>query len=161
MRPDFRREYQIDWVHAEAARLRAYFGSTILVQAHVLGGVFTQGERVMTISDPGGKGVAGAVCLTDCSEEGSLWTAELFPVPTNSSELIPPTKSIQTVTLQMRYNRCVHATRNPILGKESGANGEPDFDRGMSKLLQGMVFLQRRRSLGRGHRAEAYALASA
>lgn len=161
MRPDFRREYQIDWVHAEAARLRARFGSAIVVETHVLGGVFTRGERVMTISDPGGKGIAGAICLTDRSEEGSLWTAELFPVPEDSQEHVPPTKSVQTVTLQMRYNRCVHATRNPMLGKESGADGEPDFDSGASRLLAGAVFLQRRRSLGRGRRAAAYALISA
>jgi hypothetical protein len=161
MRPDFRREYQIDWVHAEAERLRAHFGSAITVETHIIGGVFTRGERVLTISDPGGKGIDGAVCLTDRSEEGSLWRAELFPIPQDGQEHVPTTKSIQSVTLQMRYNRCVYATRDRVMGKASGEDGLPDFAPGVSKLLAGMVFLQRRRSLGRGHRAEAYTLASA
>jgi len=161
MRPDFRREYQIDWVHAEAERLRAHFGSAVTVETHVIGGVFTRGERVITISDPGGKGIGGAVCLTDRSEEGSLWRAELFPIPKDGQEHVPPTKGIQSVTLQMRYNRCVHATRDRIMGKASGEDGLPDFAPGVSKLLSGMVSLQRRRSLGRGQRVEAYTLASA
>ncbi|MCJ7827115.1 MAG: hypothetical protein MUP36_02605 [Demequinaceae bacterium] len=161
MRPDFRREYQIDWVHAEAERLRESFGDAIEVEAHVIGGVFTRGERVMTVSDPGGRGVAGAVCLTDRSEEGSLWTVELFPIPEDDLEHVPPTKSIQTLTLQMRYNRCVHATHNRIIGKASGAEGNPDFAQGVTRLLTGGISLQRRHSLSRGQRAEAYAKVSA
>ncbi|MBN2177719.1 MAG: hypothetical protein JW722_08735 [Demequinaceae bacterium] len=161
MRPDFRREYQIDWVHAEAERLRESFGEAIEVETHVLGGVFTCGERVMTISDPGGRGIGGAICLTDRSEEGSLWTAELFPIPEDGMEHVPPTRSIQTVTLQMRYNRCVHATHNRVIGKTSGADGAPDFMQGVTRLLTGSVFLQRRHSLSRGQRVEAYAKASA
>jgi len=160
MGPDFRRAYQIDWVQAEAGRLREYFGDSVIVEVHVLGGVLTRGERVMTISDPGGRGAAGAICLTDRSEEGSLWTAELFPVPDDESEHVPNTKSIQNVTLQMRYNRCVHATHNRIIGRPSGAEGRPDFAQGVSRLLEGSVVLQRRRSFGRGQRIEAYAMAS-
>jgi len=70
----------------------------IAVELHVLGGVFTRGERVFTISDPGGRGIPGAVCLTSRSEEGSLWTAELFPILGPDLEHMPPTKSIQSVT---------------------------------------------------------------
>jgi hypothetical protein len=161
MRPDFRREYQVAWAHAEAARLQESFGEAIVVETHVIGGVFSRGERVMTISDPGGRGIAGAICLTDRSDEGSLWTAELFPILGDDDEDIPPTKSIQSVTLQMRYNMCVHATHDRVIGKSSGVDGIPDFAQGVTGLLTGSVVVQRRHSFGWGQRIDAYARVSA
>jgi hypothetical protein len=161
MKPDFRREYQAAWAHAEAARLRESFGEAIVVETHLAGGVFSRGERVMTISDPGGRGIAGAVCLTDRSDEGSLWTAELFPILGDDDEHIPPTKSIQGITLQMRYNMCVHATHDRIIGKLSGVDGIPDFAQGVTRLLTGSVMVQRRHSFGWGQRIDAYARVSA
>jgi hypothetical protein len=161
MRPDFRCEYQVAWAHAEAVRLREAFGEAINVEMHIIGGVFTRGERVMTISDPGGRGVAGAVCLTDRSDEGSLWTAELFPALGDDDLPVPATKSIQSVTLQMRYNMCVHATHDRIIGKPSGADGNPDLAQGVARLLTGSAVVQHRHSLGRGQRIDAYASVSA
>jgi len=161
MRPDFRREYQVAWALAEASRLREGFGEAIAVELHVLGGVFTRGERVFTISDPGGRGIPGAVCLTSRSEEGSLWTAELFPILGPDLEHMPPTKSIQSVTLQMRYNTCVHATHDRIIGKPSGEDGIPDFAQGVTTLLTGKLMVQHRHSLGWGKKVDAYAKVSA
>lgn len=159
MRPDFRQAYQIEWTNAEAARLRESFGEAILVETHILGGHFTRGDRVMTISDPGGRGVAGAVCLTSRSDEGSLWTVELLPIVGEGD--VPMTKSIQSVTLQMRYNTCVHATHNRVIGKPSGDDGNPDLAQGVALLLTGRAFIQRKHSLGRGQRIDAYAKTSA
>jgi len=161
VRPDFRREYQIDWTNAEAARLRESFGEAIHVETHVLGGTFTRGERVMTISDPGGRGIAGAVCLTNRSDEGSLWTVELIPIIGDDDTHVPSSRSIQSVTLQMRYNTCVHATHDRIVGKPSGEDGNPDLAQGVAKLLTGRAVIQRKHSLGWGQRIDAYTRVSA
>ena len=161
MKPDFRREFQIDWTNAEAARLRESFGEAIQVETHILGGTFTRGERVMTISDPGGRGIAGAVCLTNRSDEGSLWTVKLLPIIGDDDAHIPSTKSIQSITLQMRYNTCVHATHDRSLGKPSGEDGNPDLAQGVVKLLTGRAAVQRKHSLGKSQRIDAYSRISA
>ena len=157
MRADFRREHQIVWAHAEAERLGAAFGEAVEVIVHIIENAFTQGERVITVRDPEGRGISGAICLTHRSEEGSLWTAELYPVVDEDSEPVPPTRSIQSLTLQMRYNRCVHATYDRTIGQASGHEGSPDFGEGVGRLLRGEVTVHRRRSLGRGDAVPAYA----
>jgi hypothetical protein len=157
MKPDFRREHQIVWAHAEAARLREAFGEAVNVIVHVVENALTRGDRIITIEDPEGRGVPGAICVTERSEEGSLWRAELFPVAGTDEDHVPSTKSIQHVMLQMRYNTCVHATHDSVIGKASGASGLPDFRDGVARLLNGEVVVHRRRSIGRGERAPVYA----
>ena len=156
MRADFRREHQIAWAQAEAGRLQGAYGAAVDVMLHIVDNVFTRGERVMTISDPGGVGAAAAVCLTGRSDEGSLWTAELIPVPQGDDGDIPPSRPIQEVALAMRYNTCVHATHGAHVGRPSGDGGRPDFAEGVERLIRGEVKVQRRRSFV-GDRPPAYA----
>ncbi len=157
MRADFRREHQIAWAQAEAERLREAFGEAIEVVVNVVGDAFPRGERFITIQDPEGRGVPGAICVTERSEEGSLWRAELFPIAGEDDDHVPPTKSIQHVMLQMRYNMCVHATYDSAIGRASGASGQPDFREGVARLLNGDVVVHRRRTIGRGDKVQAYA----
>jgi hypothetical protein len=157
MRADFRREHQIAWAHAEAARLRESFGEAITVITHIIENAFTRGDRIITIEDPEGRGIPAAICVTEHSDEGSVWKAELFPVAGEDKDPVPPTKSIQHITLQMRYNMCVHATHDSVLGKASGDSGLPDFRDGVARLLNGEVVVHRKRSVGWGEKVPAYA----
>jgi hypothetical protein len=157
MRADFRREHQITWAHAEFARLRESFGDVVEMALHLVENSFTRGERLITIVDPEGRGIPGAICLTDRTEEGSLWRAELFPIERDDDIHVPTTKSIQHIVLQMRYNRCVHATYDSVIGRPSGDKGRPDFHDGVLRLLSGDIALHRRLPLGRADKVPSYA----
>jgi hypothetical protein len=155
MSVDFRREHQIAWSRDEATRLRVAFGDAIVVQEHASDRELARGERLMTILDPGGRGVEGAVCVTQHSEEGSFWRIELRPV-VDPKDDVPSTRAIQQLSLEMRYNMCVHATWDQTLGPRSGEDGWPDLADGVSKLIQGELRVHRRGSFGAA-RPERYA----
>jgi hypothetical protein len=157
MKPDFRREHQIAWAQAEAARLRDAFGEAVNVVLHIVENTFTRGDRIITIEDPEGRGISGAICVTDRSEEGSLWRAELLPITGADDDHVPSTRALQHVLLQMRYNRCVHATYDSAIGKASGESGVPDFGDGVARLLNGEIVMHRRLAVGRGDKVLPYA----
>jgi hypothetical protein len=153
---DFRREYQVAWARCEASRLRIAFGSAIAVVEHASHFEMSRGDRLMTITDPGGVGVPCAVCITDHSPEGSSWRVELRPIAGPDEVDVPETRAIQRVELQMRYNTCVHATWDATMGAASGTDGWPDLAEGVTKLLQG-DFKVRRRGEIIGQRSTQYA----
>jgi len=155
MSVDFRREHQVAWSRAEASRLRVAFGDTIDVIEHASDRELARGDRLMTIRDPGGIGMEGAVCVTQHSEEGSFWRVELRPI-VDPEEDVPATKAVQQIALEMRYNLCVHATWDQTLGPRSGEDGWPDLADGVSKLIEGAVRVHRRGSFG-GARPARYA----
>ncbi|HEX7589753.1 MAG TPA: hypothetical protein VF362_02115 [Demequinaceae bacterium] len=152
---DFRREYQVAWARCEATRLRTAFGSSIVVveHAHL---EMARGDRLLTISDPGGKGASCAVCVTEHSPEGSSWRIELRPILGSDDADVPATRAIQHLRLQMRYNTCVHATWDETVGARSGEDGSPDLAKGVTTLLRGDFKVHRRGSIG-GTRSAQYA----
>ena len=152
---DFRREHQVAWARAEAERLRVAYGEAITVLEHASSRELTRGDRLLTISDPGRRGVAAAVCVTQHSEEGSFWRVELRPIVEDDVD-VPPTKAVQQISLEMRYNTCVHATWDQTLGPRSGEDGWPDLAEGVGKIMQGDVRVHRRGSFG-GQRVPRYA----
>jgi hypothetical protein len=153
---DFRREYQVEWARSEAARLRTAFGRAITVLEHAAGLEMARGDRLLTIVDPGGRGLSCAVCVTEHSPEGSSWRVELRPIVERDDADVPATKAIQRVELQMRYNTCVHATWDETVGARSGADGWPDLADGVTKLLRGDFRIHRRGYIG-GTRSTRYA----
>jgi hypothetical protein len=153
---DFRREYQVAWARCEAARLRTAFGSAIVVVEHAANLEMARGDRLLTISDPGGEGASCAVCVTEHSPEGSFWRIELRPVVGSDDADIPATRAIQHVQLQMRYNTCVHATWDETVGARSGEYGSPDLAEGVATLVRGDFKVHRRGSIG-GTRSAQYA----
>ncbi len=157
---DFRREHQVEWARCEAKRLRAAFGDAIKVSEHAANLELARGDRLMTITDPGGQGVACAVCVTDQSPEGSFWRVELRPIVEDDGPDVPPTKAIHHVDLQMRYNTCVHATWDETVGPRSGLDDRPDLADGIDTLLRGDFRVHRKGSLG-GTRSASYATALA
>ncbi len=152
---DFRREHQVAWARAEADRLRATFGEAITVIEHATTHELARGDRLMTIVDPGGRGMEGAICVTHHSDEGSFWRIELRPV-TDPTVDVPSTRPIEQVELEMRYNTCVHATWDQTLGSRSGQDGWPDLAEGVAKLIHGELRIHRRGSLN-SLRPERYA----
>jgi hypothetical protein len=128
--------------------LRTAFGRAITVLEHAAASEASRGDRLLTIIDPGGRGVSCAVCVTDRSPEGSSWRIELRPIVPPDDADIPATRAIQHVDLQMRYNTCVHATWDETVGVRSGADGWPDLADGVTRLLHGEVKVHRRGSLG-------------
>jgi hypothetical protein len=156
---DFRREYQVAWARCEAARLRTAFGSAIVVVEHA-DPEMARGDRLLTISDPGGAGASCAVCVTDHSPEGSSWRIELRPIFGSDDADVPATRAIQHLRLQMRYNTCVHATWDETVGARSGEDGSPDLAEGVTTLLRGDFKVHRRGSIG-GTRSAQYALVPA
>ena len=152
---DFRREHQVAWARCEAARLRSTFGSAIVVVEHAASLEMARGDRLMTISDPGGKGASGAVCVTERSPEGSSWRIELRPIVGSDDADVPATRAIQRVQLQMRYNTSVHATWDETVGARSGEDGSPDLAEGVASLLRGDIKVHRRGSFG-GKRSTQY-----
>lgn len=156
---DFRREHQVAWARCEAARLRSAFGSAIVVVEHAAHLEMARGDRLLTISDPGGQGVSCAVCVTDRSPEGSSWRIELRPIFGSDDADVPATRAIQQVQLQMRYNACVHATWDETVGPRSGEDGSPDLAEGVTTLLRGDFKVHRRGSIG-GTRSAQYASVS-
>ena len=153
---DFRREYQVTWARCEAARLRTTFGSAIVVVEHAAHLEMARGDRLLTISDPGGKGVSCAVCVTEHSPEGSSWRIELRPIFGSDDADVPATRALQHIRLQMRYNTCVHATWDQTVGARSGEDGSPDLAEGVTMLLRGDFKVHRRGSIG-GTRSAQYA----
>jgi hypothetical protein len=157
---DFRREYQVAWARCEASRLRIAFGSAITIVEHASSLGMSRGDRLMTITDPGGAGIPCAVCITDHSPEGSSWRVELRPIAGADEVDVPDTRAIERVQLQMRYNTCVHATWDETMGAASGTDGRPDLAEGVTKLLQGDFKVRRRGEFG-GQRSTQYATFSA
>ncbi len=145
---DFRREHQVEWARSEAARLRTAFGRTIAVKEHAPQLEMTRGDRLLTISDPDGQGLSCAVCVTECSPEGSCWRIELRPIVEPDDTDVPTTRAIQRVNLQMRYNTCVHATSDETVGVRSGIDGLPDLADGVTRLLHGDFKVHRRGYIG-------------
>ena len=140
MRVDFRREHQIAWSKAECQRLQATFGDLVDVTCHIVEDELSAGKRVMTVSDPGGSGLSAAVCIVDSSAEGMYWQAALIPVTDHDESWdIPESRPIQSIKLEIRYGRCVHATWNNKVGEVSGANDVPDFSAGIMALIAGKV----------------------
>jgi hypothetical protein len=150
----------VEWARGEAARLRTAFGRAITVVEHAANLEMTRGDRLLTIVDPGGRGLSCAVCVTEHSPEGSCWRIELRPIVPSDDADVPATKAIQHVQLQMRYNTCVHATWDQKVGAPSGADGVPDLADGVTRLLHGDVKIHRRGSLG-GSRPAQYSSLSA
>ncbi len=153
---DFRREYQVAWARCEAARLRTTFGDSILVVEHAASPESARGDRLLTISDPGGKGASCAVCVTEHSPEGSSWSIELRPIFGPDDADVPATRALQHISLQMRYNTCVHTTWDATVGPRSGEDGSPDLAEGVTTLLRGDFKVHRRGFIG-GTRPAQYA----
>ncbi len=155
MKMDFRLEYQVDWVRAEADRIRASFGNAITVVAHMSEGAMGVGKRVISLSDPSDQGTAAAICITKATEEGSRWKVELLPA-LGDDDVVPVSRPIGAAELEMRYGKCYHISHDETVGKPSGEDGWPDLGDAVAHLIAGKFKVAKKRSLG-GTVAKPYA----
>ena len=153
---DFRRENQADWARSERDRLVDTFQGVIDVQLHVGATEFERGERALTISDPDGAGVPLAVCFSERADEGGFWRVDVLPID-NEAVDVPRTRSLHQVALEMRYGKCVFATWDASVGRDSGDGGWPDTGDGVAKAVRGGVKVQRRLSVASSSPSAPYA----
>lgn len=133
---DFRREYQIAWIDAECTRIEWAYPQGVVVIRHVVAGQFTAGRRMATLMTP--SGASAALCITQATDEGASWRADLIPVDAHADVWdVPKARPVQTVRLEMRYGRCHHRSYDETVGRTSGHGGIPDFAEGVAALIGG------------------------